>query len=88
MSVLSEAGPLSARRELDHQSMWRTMRHLVDRLFGVLESESVIDDCLDVLVDVLGADRGLILVLHADGGTAVVNARGQGKSLAPESAKR
>jgi transcriptional regulator with GAF, ATPase, and Fis domain len=83
MSALSEVGPLSARRELDHQTMWRYMRQLLDRLFGVLESESVIDDCLDVLVDVLGADRGLILVLHADGGTAVVNARGQGKSLAP-----
>jgi transcriptional regulator with GAF, ATPase, and Fis domain len=82
MNVSPDAGPLSARRELDHQTMWRYMRRLLDRLFGVLESESVIDDCLDVLVDVLGADRGLILVLHSDGGTAVVNARGQGKSLA------
>jgi transcriptional regulator with GAF, ATPase, and Fis domain len=62
--------------------MWRYMRQLLDRLFGVFESESVMDDCLDVLVDVLGADRGLILLNNSDGSTLVVNARGQGKSLA------
>ncbi|MGO8994710.1 MAG: sigma 54-interacting transcriptional regulator [Polyangiaceae bacterium] len=58
------------------------MRHLLDRLFGVLESDDVLDDSLDILVEVLGADRGLILLTNADGSAQVVNARGRGKSLA------
>jgi transcriptional regulator with GAF, ATPase, and Fis domain len=75
---------LANRQTLDPETMWRYMRQLVDRLFGVLESDQVLDDSLDILVDVLGADRGLVLVTRADGSTLVVNARGRGKSLAPE----
>ena len=33
---------LAARPTLDHETMWRYMRQLLDRLFGVLESEAVI----------------------------------------------
>jgi transcriptional regulator with GAF, ATPase, and Fis domain len=74
---------LANRQTLDPETMWRYMRQLVDRLFGVLESDQVLDDSLDILVDVLGADRGLVLVTRADGSTLVVNARGHGKSLVP-----
>ncbi len=74
---------LANQQTLDTETMWRYMRQLVDRLFGVLESDQVLDDSLDILVDVLGADRGLVLVTRADGSTIVVNARGRGKSLAP-----
>jgi transcriptional regulator with GAF, ATPase, and Fis domain len=80
--MASAEGTLAGQQELDHETLWRYMRLLVDRLFGVLESESVMDDCLDVLVDLLGADRGLILLAHADGSTRIVNARGKGKTLA------
>src|SRR5579864_5003042 len=80
MSAPSEKA-LAARQTLDHETMWRYLRRLLDRVFGVLESDAVMDDCLDILVDVLGPDRGLILLTHADGGTSVVNARGQGKLL-------
>jgi transcriptional regulator with GAF, ATPase, and Fis domain len=77
---MSEA--LASRQTLDTETMWRTMRQLVDRVFGVLGSDHVLDDSLDILVDVLGADRGLVLIARLDGSTLVVNARGRGKSLA------
>ena len=79
--AVSEA--LSTKPTLDHEMMWRYMRQLVDRLFGALESDQVLDDSLDILVDVLGADRGLVLVTRSDGSTLVVNARGHGKALVP-----
>jgi len=59
------------------------MRELVDRVFGALEGERVLDDCLDVLVDLLGADRGLVVITFADGTTKAVNARRNGTDLAP-----
>jgi transcriptional regulator with GAF, ATPase, and Fis domain len=79
MSVSPDS--LAAQPTLDHEMMWRYMRRLLDRLFGVLDSEAVMDDCLDILVDLLGADRGLLLLTESDGTTHVVNARGHRKSL-------
>jgi sigma-54 specific flagellar transcriptional regulator A len=75
---------LTSQESLDAATMWRYMRLLVDRLFGVLESDQVLDDSLDILVDVLGADRGLLLVTSTQGVTHVVNARGRGKALSAE----
>jgi len=77
---MSEA-PLSRHANLDAETMWRTTRHLLDRLFGVLESDTAMDDCLDVLVEVLGADRGLLLLTSSDGGMLAVNGRGGGRAL-------
>jgi GAF domain-containing protein len=82
IATVSEA--LSTKPTLDHELMWRYMRQLVDRLFSALESDQVLDDSLDILVDVLGADRGLVLVTRSDGSALVVNARGHGKALLPE----
>jgi transcriptional regulator with GAF, ATPase, and Fis domain len=73
---------LAAFESLDHELMWRYLRRLLDRVFSVLESETVADDCLDILVDLLGADRGLILFAFSDGSTQAVNARGQKQTLA------
>ncbi len=79
---MSEA-PLSRQATLDAEAMWRATQRLLDGLFGVLESDGVMDDALDVLVELLGADRGLILLTSADGGALVVNARGRGQALSP-----
>src|SRR5262249_14134324 len=78
------ASALSQQQNLDAETMWRTTRRLVDGLFGVLESEDLLDDALDVLVEVLGADRGLLLLTSPDGGTRVVNARGHKRALTVE----
>jgi transcriptional regulator with GAF, ATPase, and Fis domain len=75
------AEALVHERTFDPETMWRYLRRLVDRLFAVLDSDRVLDDSLDILVDVLGADRGLVLVTRSDGSTVVANARAQGKSL-------
>ena len=75
---------LASHSSIDHETMWRYMRQLVDRLFGALEGESAVDDALDILVDVLGADRGLILLTRSDGSSLAVNARGQRKPLTVE----
>jgi transcriptional regulator with GAF, ATPase, and Fis domain len=75
--------PLSRHATLDAEAMWAATRRLLDGLFGVLESDSVMDDALDVLVELLGADRGLILLTSEAGGTMVVNARGRGHALTP-----
>ena len=75
---------LASHASVDHATMWRYMCQLVDRLFTALEGESALDDGLDILVDVLGADRGLILLTRSDGTSQVVNARAQRKPLTPE----
>jgi transcriptional regulator with GAF, ATPase, and Fis domain len=74
---------LASRPSIDHETLWHAMRELVDRIFGALESETVLDDCLDVLVDLLGADRGLVVVAFADGTTKAIHARRHGNDLAP-----
>jgi transcriptional regulator with GAF, ATPase, and Fis domain len=76
--------PLSNCRSLDADTMWRSMRRLLDRVYGVLDRESLIDDCLDILVEMLGADRGLILHVASDGSSRVIHARAQGEALSTE----
>jgi DNA-binding NtrC family response regulator len=78
------AVPLSTRRSLDPDTMWRSMRRLVDRIYGVLDRDSLIDDCLDILVEMLGADRGVILHIAADGSSRVIHARAGGEALSTE----
>jgi transcriptional regulator with GAF, ATPase, and Fis domain len=74
---------LSTRATLDTDTMWSTMRALLERVFGVLERETVLDDSLDILVDIIGADRGLVLVVDETGTPRTINARGKGKTLGP-----
>lgn len=72
---------LSTQAAPDPETMWRTMRVLLDRVFGVLERDTVLDDCLDILVDVLGADRGLVLVVDEAGTPRTIHGRGKRKNL-------
>jgi transcriptional regulator with GAF, ATPase, and Fis domain len=73
---------LSSRPSLDHETLWRAMRELVDRVFGALEGEMVLDDCLDILVELLGADRGLVVVVSPDGSKRAIHARRNGTDIA------
>jgi sigma-54 specific flagellar transcriptional regulator A len=76
---MSEA--LATRSKLDSETMWSAMRALLDRVYGVLDRETVLDDCLDIVVEILGADRGLVVVADETGTTRAVHARGKGKTL-------
>lgn len=78
------SAPLSTRESLDHEAMWRSMRRLLDRVYGALDGESLVDDCLDILVELLGADRGLIFQTASDGSSRVIHARAENKTLSPE----
>ncbi|MBI2391558.1 MAG: sigma 54-interacting transcriptional regulator [Deltaproteobacteria bacterium] len=72
---------LSNRRKLDDASLWAAICRLHERLFGVLEGDEAIEQGLDVLVDVLGADRGMLLLAQSDGSAHVFKARGQRGAL-------
>src|SRR5262249_30725401 len=75
--------PLASQPSLDPDAMWRTMRVLLDRVFGVIEQDSAFDDCLDIVVELLGADRGLVLVVDEVGTPRTIHARACRKPLGP-----
>ncbi len=72
---------LSTRRKLDDTLLWAAICRLHERLFGVLDSDEAIEQGLDVLVDVLGADRGMLLLVQSDGSAQVIKARGQAGAI-------
>jgi transcriptional regulator with GAF, ATPase, and Fis domain len=69
---------------LTHETLWRHVRQLVERAFVALEKDWAVDECLDIVVDLLGADRGMVLLREPDGTMRVVNARGHKRALAAE----
>jgi transcriptional regulator with GAF, ATPase, and Fis domain len=72
---------LSSQSAPDAETLWRYLRRLVERVGAALEGDVVIDECLDVIVELLGADRGLVVLEQEGGGATVVHARGRGKRL-------
>jgi sigma-54 specific flagellar transcriptional regulator A len=76
-------GALSKQVELSPETLWSSLRNLVEGLASALDRESFMNECLDLLVDLFGADRGLVLLSTSDGGSHVVNARGRGRTLSP-----
>src|SRR5580692_7541634 len=68
--------------EVEHVSLWLHLQRLVERVTA-LQSEAAVDDCLDIVVELSGADRGLVLLEQEDGTTVVVNARGPSRELTP-----
>lgn len=66
----------------DLETIWASTLEILRRLRGGPTSSAAIDHALDAIVEVLGADRGLLL-LNDSGGEMVVNARGPAGALAP-----
>lgn len=60
---------------------WEALRELLRRFGSAVDQPTFLDDCLDMLVEALGADRGLVLRFWPDGGSFAVNARGPGRAL-------
>ncbi|HYV47052.1 MAG TPA: sigma 54-interacting transcriptional regulator [Myxococcaceae bacterium] len=59
------------------------MRALVERLFALSGRDTVLDDSIDILMDLLGADRGLVMLAGEGGVLQPVKARGQKRPLTP-----
>ena len=71
------------RAEPGHALLWRTFRQLLDRLVASSDREAFLNECLDALVELFGAARGLIVVATQGGGHFAINARGHGRTLTP-----
>src|SRR5687767_3549206 len=77
-----QGSSLTQQRTLDHETLWQYMRQLLERVARVFErDDDVIDECLDIVVDLLGADRGVVLMSCADGTFHVINARSGRRAL-------
>jgi transcriptional regulator with GAF, ATPase, and Fis domain len=59
------------------------MRALVERLFALSGRDKVLDDSIDIVMDLLGADRGLVMLAGEGGVLHPVKARGQKRPLTP-----
>jgi transcriptional regulator with GAF, ATPase, and Fis domain len=66
---------------LDAVTLWGALQQLVARIGAALEGDSAVDECLDIVVELLDADRGFVLLEQADGASLVVNARGPRRAL-------
>ena len=56
---------------------------LVETLPSVADRADFLDRCVDAVVEVLGGDRGLVLMPRAEGPPLVINARSRGRALSP-----
>jgi transcriptional regulator with GAF, ATPase, and Fis domain len=63
--------------------MWAYAQKLVERMMTAVDQDTFLDDSLDLLVELFGADRGLILLSDSSGASLAVNARGRGRALSP-----
>jgi len=66
---------------LTHEHLWETLRSLLSQVSDAADHATFLDDCLDAIVELLGADRGLIQLTDDDGAAHVINARGQNRAL-------
>ncbi len=60
---------------MNAEQLWQGMRVLLERVSEHFESETLIDECLDALVDTMQADRGMIVLSTRPGSFEAVHAR-------------
>ena len=75
------AGTLTNNNVPDAAALWRALQRVVERVGAALEGEAVLEDCLDIVVEQLDADRGLIVLENTDATTTIVHARRAQKTL-------
>ena len=75
------------RPRADISQLWTRARALVARFADAVDGAAFLDDALDAVVEILAADRGLIVLFEEGGARRVINARGAGKALAREEQK-
>jgi transcriptional regulator with GAF, ATPase, and Fis domain len=79
---LMESARGTPNEGLDPAHLWEQLQRLVERTTA-LGNETAVDDSLDIVVELSGADRGLVLLEQEDGTTVAVNARGPRRALTP-----
>lgn len=75
--------PSSGEPGFGLEALWASVHALTHRVLSVADRDTFLDDCLDTLVDIVGANKGLIVLTDASGATWAVNARGSGRALSP-----
>ena len=75
---------LAELAQLNRAEMWKAFRAFLDRVLGVQNLDTVLEECLDALIDIFGADRGVILRLAGDGTPYPIHGRKRGRRLDPE----
>lgn len=68
---------------VQYEPLWRSLLRLLDRVGTAVDRDDFVDDCLDTVVELLAADRGLIVLTEPDGTSFVINARGHNRALPP-----
>jgi len=63
--------------------LWPTVRRIIKGMIEAVDRDQVVDDALDAVVALSGADRGLVFLADDAGATLAINARGRGGALAP-----
>lgn len=75
------ADALTSRYDIPHSLLWETLEQLLSHLETTLDADEFVDGCLDRIVELLGADRGMVLLTGPGGATSVVNGRAPGRQL-------
>jgi hypothetical protein len=65
----------------DPSAIWAVARKVLGRLAHAWSDCAPIDDALDLVVEAVGADRGLLIRSLPHGSDVVVHARGEGRAL-------
>jgi DNA-binding NtrC family response regulator len=67
--------------EFGLEALWSSVHRLVAQLVSAADRDTFLDDCLDQLVEIVGAHKGLIALTDRSGVGYTVNARGSGRAL-------
>ena len=73
-------------QELERSSLWTRMRFLLDCLGSKFDSGSFLDECLDLLGDLTGAEQGLVCAPSSSRGWNTIAGRTQRRPLRKDDA--
>lgn len=76
--------PLGLQLDPGPGHLWEALSALLERVTPLAGRDTLADDFLDALVEVMAADRGLLLLVPARGEPVAVNARGGQRALSPQ----
>src|SRR5687768_12730186 len=80
-SAIRDRRAMGDSRPLDSSVMWPRARALIERIVSAADRDALVEDCLDLLLDAIGADRGIVLLSDAGGTNVALHARGRGRAL-------